>query len=401
MFSLKQTLKYDIFLIYFYDLLYQKDIMLLIKKAYLGINNTTLYHYERKKMLQPTKLLPGILLCFSIALPSWFLGKAFPLMGGPVFGILFGMILIMIFPNLLKESMATGVKYTSKKILQYSIILLGFEMNLFNIIKVGGQSLLIMIFTLTSAFLIAYFIGKLLHMNGKMTTLIGVGTSICGGSAIAATAPVIRAKDEDVAHAISTIFLFNIIAVFIFPPLGHLLQMSDMGFGMWAGTAINDTSSVVAAGVSWSSAAGNNMALEFATIVKLTRTLMIVPITLVLAIYTSRQVQQETLKASQSTSLGNSSQEATFEFSKVFPWFVIGFLITALINTFAGLPPEFSHYMVVGGKFLIVMAMSAIGLNTNLKKLITNGYKPICLGLCCWFTVAVVSLVVQYFLGQL
>lgn len=348
-----------------------------------------------------SKIFPGIFLCLAIALPSWFLGKAFPLIGGPVFGILFGMILIMIFPNLLKGTAESGVKYTSKKILQYSIILLGFEMNLFNIIKVGGQSLLVMIFTLTSAFLVAYFVGNLLHLKGKMTTLIGVGTSICGGSAIAATAPVIRAGDEDVAHAISTIFLFNIIAVFIFPPLGHLLQMSDVGFGMWAGTAINDTSSVVAAGVSWSSVAGNNVALEFATIVKLTRTLMIVPITLVLAIYTSKQLQKDALQTSQSASADPSVPEVAFKFSKVFPWFVIGFLATALINTFAGLPPEISHYMVLVGKFMIVMAMSAIGLNTNLKKLITNGYKPICLGLCCWFSVSVVSLAVQYFMGQL
>ncbi len=337
-----------------------------------------------------TKMLAGILTCLIIAVPAWLLGKAFPIIGGPVFGILFGMILAFIRRPELLDS---GIKFTSKYILQYSIILLGFEMNLFNVIKVGGQSLMVMIFTLTSSFITAYLVGKALKIDGNTTTLIGIGTSICGGSAIAATAPVIRAKDEDVAQAISTIFLFNIIAVFIFPPLGHLLGLSDTGFGMWAGTAINDTSSVVAAGASWSSAAGNNTALAFATIVKLTRTLMIVPITLVLAVYTTRKIKRE--------SAAGGDGKNSFSIVKVFPWFVLGFVFTAILNTFLPIPDGVSETLVQIGKFMIVMAMTAIGLNTNLKKLLTNGLKPICLGLCCWFVVAVVSLVVQHFIGML
>lgn len=334
------------------------------------------------------KMIKGILVCLVIALPAWLLGKALPIIGGPVFGILFGMILAFIKRP---ASFDSGIKYTSKAILQYAIILLGFEMNMFNVIKVGGQSLLVMLFTLSSSFITAYIAGKALKVDGKTATLIGVGTSICGGSAIAATAPVIRANDEDVAQAISTIFLFNIIAVFIFPPLGHLMGLSDTGFGMWAGTAINDTSSVVAAGASWSSAAGNNTALAFATIVKLTRTLMIVPITLVLAIYTTRKIRRE--------NAANGESGNNFSIAKIFPWFVLGFVLTALINTFLPIPAAVSSTLVQIGKFMIVMAMTAIGLNTNLKKLLTNGLKPICLGLCCWFVVAVMSLLVQHFIG--
>ena len=202
---------------------------------------------------------------------------------------------------------------------------------------------------------------------------------------------MIQAKDEDVAQSISTIFLFNIIAVFIFPPLGHLFGLSDTGFGMWAGTAINDTSSVVAAGASWSSAAGNNTALAFATIVKLTRTLMIVPITLVLAIYTAKKLSKKAASADEG--------ENSFRFIKVFPWFVLGFVLTAVLNTFLPIPASVSETLVQIGKFMIVMAMTAIGLNTDLKKLLTNGLKPICLGLCCWFIVAAVSLIVQHFIG--
>ena len=351
---------------------------------------------KMKEKFFTLKMIYGILACLIIAVPAWLLGNKFPIIGGPVFGILIGMLLAFLKRP---ESLNPGIKFTSKYILQYSIILLGFEMNLFNVIKVGGQSLLVMLFTLTASFVTAYFLGKAMKIDGNTTTLIGVGTSICGGSAIAATAPVIRAKDEDVAQAISTIFLFNIIAVFIFPPLGHLMGLSDTGFGMWAGTAINDTSSVVAAGASWSSAAGNNTALAFATIVKLTRTLMIVPITLVLAVYTARKLSKK--KAERSSGGESSEADSNFSFVKVFPWFVLGFVLTAVLNTFLPIPVSVSEALVKIGKFMIVMAMSAIGLNTNLKKLLTNGLKPILLGLSCWFVVAAVSLIVQHFIGMI
>ena len=205
-----------------------------------------------------------------------------------------------------------GVSYTSKKLLQYSIILLGFDMNLYNVLHVGRQTLILMAFTLTAAFLTAYFFGKLLKIKGNTKTLIGVGSAICGGSAIAATAPVIHASDEEVAHSISTIFLFNVIAAFLFPFLGHVLGMSDQNFGLWAGTAVNDTSSVVAAGYSFSNAAGN-----LAVIVKLTRTLMIVPVTLALAIYTSKK--------------NTGIQKGNFNLLKIFPWFVLGFLVASVM----------------------------------------------------------------------
>jgi uncharacterized integral membrane protein (TIGR00698 family) len=323
-------------------------------------------------------LAPGLSLCLGIAIPAWFLGKAMPVIGSPVFGILFGMA---IAPGFLKirPQLDDGIKYTSKKILQFSIILLGFDMNLFNVLKVGSQSLLVMLFTISASLIMAFAVGKALKVDGKIATLIGVGTSICGGSAIAATAPVIHAEDDEVAHAISTIFLFNIIAVFIFPSLGRLLGMSDTGFGMWAGTAINDTSSVVAASAAWGTAAGNDAALVFATIVKLTRTLMIVPIVLALAIHGTRKSKQE-------------GKASAFKFTKVFPWFVAGFAAVAVINTFAGMPAPISRMLFTIGKFMIVMAMAAIGLNTNLKKLLANGFKPIFLGLCCWLAVALTSL---------
>lgn len=317
---------------------------------------------------------PGILLAVFIALPAWILGGLFPIIGGPILGIIFGMLAALWKrPAILND----GIKYASKKILQGAIILIGFDMNLYHVLKVGSQSLLIMLFTLTAAFLTSWLAGKSLKIQSNTSTLIGVGTAICGGSAIAATAPVIKATDKEVAYSISTIFFFNIAAVFIFPAVGHLLAMSNTGFGMWAGTAINDTSSVVAAGYSYSNAAGN-----FATIVKLTRTLMIIPVTLFLAIYTSRKCNDNN----------------TFCLKKIFPWFVLGFVIASILNTSAIFPSQISTLLAQTGKFLIVVAMVAIGLNTQIKEFVSHGIKPVLLGLACWIAVALTSLMVQHLL---
>jgi uncharacterized integral membrane protein (TIGR00698 family) len=328
----------------------------------------------------PANILPGILESLVLAIPAWFAGKLVPVIGGAVFAILFGLILGSIFRP---ARCVAGIKFTGKKILQYSIILLGFEMQIHNVITVGSRSLFVMLFTLLAAFSSAAIMYRVLHVKGKQAVLIGVGTCICGGSAIAATAPVIGADDDDIAQSISTIFLFNIVAVFIFPALGRILGLSDEGFGLWVGTAVNDTSSVVATASVWSEAAGNNTALALATIVKLTRTLLIIPVTLVLAVYTTR----------------SQGKGSGFHIARIFPWFVLGFLLAAMINSFVPMEPALPRFLAQCGKFLIVMAMAAIGLSTNVKNLIAGGRRPILLGLVCWIAVAVVSLVVQHLTG--
>ena len=316
---------------------------------------------------------PGVALTILVAIPAWFLGTLLPVVGSPVLGILFGMLLAFFKrPKRLED----GIRFTSKKMLQTAIILLGFGMNLYQVFKVGGQTLLLMVFTLTAAFLAAYIGGRLFRVTGNTKTLIGVGTAICGGSAIAAAAPVLQASEEEVAHSISTIFLFNVIAAFLFPALGHLLHLSDTGFGLWAGTAVNDTSSVVAAGYAFSTAAGN-----LAVIVKLTRTLMIVPVTLILALMTARKRKGEAAGG--------------YKLRKIFPWFVLGFLAASVVSTFVPLPQVVFGTLSQVGRFFIVMAMAAIGLNTNLPALIKKGGKPILLGLFCWAVLAVTSLAVQ------
>lgn len=335
---------------------------------------------------QSATIVSGILFTFILSLPAYLLGQLFPVIGAPIFGIGLGIIIASIggdhYNHFAKHfSLDSGIHYTSKKILQYAIILLGFEMNLYRLVEVGLSSLTIILGTISASLIAAYVMAKVLHVDWKIGTLIGVGTSICGGSAIAATAPVIDANEEEVAHSISTIFLFNIIAVFLFPFIGHLLGMSDTGFGYFAGTAINDTSSVVAASTAWSTAAGNNTALLLATVVKLTRTLMIIPITLILSLYRIKKEKDTPTKG--------------VSIKKIFPWFVLYFVLAAILRTFMPIPDTFANLCVQFGKFMIVMAMTAIGLNTHLKRLIQNGLKPIALGLVAWFCVAMTSLIIQ------
>lgn len=318
--------------------------------------------------------LPGIALTVILALPAWFLGRMFPIIGSPVLGILFGMMLAFWKRPVWLER---GITYTARKLLQYSIILLGFDMNLFNVLTAGKQTIFLMLFTLSATFFTAFIAGKLLKLSSHTTILIGVGTAICGGSAIAATAPLIHAKDEDVARSISTIFLFNIIAAFLFPFLGHILHMTDYHFGLWTGTAVNDTSSVIAAGYAFSTAAGN-----LAIIVKLTRTLTIVPIIFVLAILTARKTAQH--------------PETRYPLSKVFPWFILGFIAASFMSTFFPIPNGAITLFTNIGKFAVVMAMVAMGLNTPIALLIKNGRKPLLLGFSCWAVLSTVSLLIQY-----
>lgn len=345
--------------------------------------------------------LPGILLCLLIAVPSWLTVSLFPaleVIGAPVIAIILGMIITLFLKK--KDKLAKGITFTSKKILQYAVILLGFGLNLATIGQVGLTSLPIIVSTIATSLIISFIMYKLLKIQSKTATLIGVGSSICGGSAIAATAPVIDADDEEIAQSISVIFLFNVIAALIFPTLGGMLGMSDTGFGLFAGTAVNDTSSVTAAASTWDTLHGTDgMVLEYATIVKLTRTLAIIPITLVLAFVRMRKEKK-----------ANSDSQTKVSLKQIFPMFILYFVLASVITTIvtavlANNPEGLSTANSVFGflkqlsKFFIVMAMGAIGLNTNIVKLIKSGGKPILLGFTCWVAIAAVSLVMQNLLG--
>mgnify|MGYP000537258121 FL=1 len=332
----------------------------------------------------------GILLCLVIAVPSWFLGKAFPIIGGAVIAILAGMVVTLLLRD--KSGMEPGIRFVSKKVLQWAVILLGFGMDLNVVVQTGRQSLPIIVCTISVSLLVAFFLRRWMRIPGKVATLVGVGSSICGGSAIAATAPVIDADEEEVAQAISVIFFFNVLAALLFPALGQAIGFdttSGEAFGIFAGTAVNDTSSVTATAATWDSMWNLGSAtLDKAVTVKLTRTLAIIPITLVLAFLRTRREKQDG---------GNR-----VDFKKIFPFFILFFIAASIVTTVAvhfGVSASVFDPVKELSKFLIVLAMAAIGLNTNIVKLVRSGGKPIALGACCWISITAVSLLMQHLLG--
>ena len=328
----------------------------------------------------------GLLLCLCIAIPAWLLGQAVPVVGGPVFSILIGMVLTLFWKN--KTKVQPGIGFTSKKVLQYAVILLGFGMNLSQILSKGAQSLPIIVATISTSLVIAFVLCRVMNVPGKIATLVGVGSSICGGSAIAATAPVIDADDREIAQAISVIFLFNVIAALVFPTLGGMLGLTNEGFGLFAGTAINDTSSVTAAASAWDSMHPGANVLESATVVKLTRTLAIIPITLALACWQMHLARK-----------AGGDAKSTFSLKRAFPMFVLFFVLASVITTVFQLPVSITAPIKELSKFFIVMAMAAIGFNTDIVELVKKGGKPIALGFCCWIGIACMSLGMQHVLG--
>lgn len=348
-------------------------------------------------MKKAKELAPGMVLCASIAAVATAIVKSvsgLEIMGAPVLGIIIGMAFGSSLKPGNRAEFKTGIAFTSKKILQYAVVLLGFGLNLATVGKVGATSLPIIISTIATSLITAYIVYRLFKVPSNVATLIGVGSSICGGSAIAAAAPAIGADDEEIAQSISVVFLFNVVAALLYPTLGDMIGLTDAGFGLFAGTAINDTSSVTAAASVWDTLHGTDGAvLEYATIVKLTRTLAIIPITVVLSIMNARKTQTEGAKIS---------------IAKMVPRFIIYFVLasafTTVVNqvlTGAALEAAAGAFALLKkvSKFFIVMAMSAIGINTDVVKLVKTGAKPISLGLCCWAIIGVVSLTMQKILG--
>lgn len=333
------------------------------------------------------KNVKGLLLCLVIAVPSWFLGKMFPVIGGAVIAIVAGMVTTVFWKD--KNSFAPGITFSSKKILQWAVVLLGFGMDLGVVFQTGKQSLPIIVCTITTSLVLSFVLHKAMDIPSKISTLVGVGSSICGGSAIAATAPVIDADDEEVAQAISVIFFFNVLAAILFPIFGQMIGFdttSGEAFGVFAGTAVNDTSSVTAAASTWDSMWGlGSQTLDKAVTVKLTRTLAIIPITLVLAFLRTRKASE--------------NGENKVSMKQIFPFFILYFIAASVITTVAvqsGISANVFAPVKELSKFFIVLAMAAIGLNTDIVKLVKTGGKPLVMGACCWAGITAVSLLMQH-----
>lgn len=324
------------------------------------------------------RMAGGVLLCVAIAVAAnaaaWFV----PLVGAPLFAIAIGVVLT----NTLREPLRLKqlrISEVSKLALKGGIILLGASLDIGDILRTGLDSLPLLLITIGVGLLCSLGLGRLMGVDWRMRCLIGIGTTICGGSAIAALAPVLRAKAEEIAYAISVIFFFNMIAVFTFPPLGHLIGLSDTGFGLWAGTAVNDTSAVVASGFAYSHEAG-----IMATIVKLTRTTLIIPLVIGFGL-AMPWLDPEAKRAE--TSLAQRVYQAV-------PMFILLFLLAAVLNTL-GLFGSFAPNIQLLGRWVLVVALAAVGLQGYWSAFVGAGTKPLLLGLATWVAVGVSSLAIQ------
>ena len=328
-------------------------------------------------------LLPGFILALAIAAVAKVIESLLPvhIIGASVIALFAGMIINSFY----RPAWAVpGLKFTSKKILKFAIILLGASLSVGVILSVGQRSLLVMVFTLLTCFGGGYLIGKALGLNWKLSNLISAGTGICGGSAIAAIAPVIDAEDKDIAYAMSATFLFDMAMVVLFPIMGRAMGLSDEAYGLWAGTAVNDTSSVVAAGYAFSEGGG-----DYATMVKLTRTLSIIPTVLVFAFINVRLAKKKHLE----------STGAKVNIGGLFPWFILGFLALAALKSTGIIPPEISKIAKSTSKFLMVAALAAIGLGTSFKDMKKAGLNPMLHGFIISALVVIVALAVEWCMG--
>ena len=338
----------------------------------------------KKRMDGVIKIIPGFGAACLLAFVARYIESLLPIhiIGASVIALLLGMLI----NSFCKPTwLAPGLKFTSKKILKLAIILLGASLSVNVILSVGKMSLMVMVFTLLTCFGGGYLVGKALGLNWKLSNLISAGTGICGGSAIAAIAPVIDAEDKDIAYAMSATFLFDMAMIVLFPIMGRWMGLSDMAYGLWAGTAVNDTSSVVAAGYAFSEGAG-----DFATMVKLTRTLSIIPTVLVFTFINLR------LKKKQSI---NTTSGKKVNIMKLFPWFIVGFIGLAIINNMGYIPANVSACAKDVSKFLMVSALAAIGLGTSFKEVRKSGFAPMMHGFIISALVVVVAIGVEWCMG--
>jgi uncharacterized integral membrane protein (TIGR00698 family) len=342
-----------------------------------------------KQIKSIVSLLPGFLLALCIAYVAKTIESLMSvhLIGASVIALFIGMIINHFWkPN---RYFVSGLKFTSKKILKFAIVLLGASLSMNTILQVGRMSLIVMFFTLLTCFGGGYFIGRALGLNWKLSNLISAGTGICGGSAIAAIAPTIDAEDTDIAYAMSATFLFDMAMIVLFPIMGRALGLSDMAYGLWAGTAVNDTSSVVAAGYAFSEGAG-----DFATMVKLTRTLSIIPTVIVFSLIQGHIKKKEAMAGGE----GEAAMRHVNLLS-LFPWFIVGFLAVALLNSVNVIPADVSATAKNVSKFLMVAALAAIGLNTSFTDMKKSGIRPMIHGFIISALVVIVAIAVEYCMG--
>jgi uncharacterized integral membrane protein (TIGR00698 family) len=318
-------------------------------------------------------LAPGILFAVALALVAVFLGLKWPVVGAPIFAIAAGIVARRLIGS--SGALEPGTKFASKQLLQAGIVLLGFGINLAVLWQDGRSSAWVLVGSLVAGLAGGLVLGRLMRVDFNIRLLVAAGTSVCGASAIAAIAPVIGAEAGEVAFATATIFLYNIVAVFLFPAIGHALHLTAATFGTWAGTAINDTSSVLAAGYAYAPAAG-----QIATVVKLARTLAILPIAAGAALYVSQR---------------SAGSRGRFDFVATMPWFIVLFVAAAAVASIGVVPASILSGLATAGRYIMIVAFAGVGFGSDFDKLRTVGFSPLVLGAAVWALVAISSLAIQ------
>jgi uncharacterized integral membrane protein (TIGR00698 family) len=321
--------------------------------------------------------LSGIAAAVGVAIAATLLARFVPLVGAPVLAIVLGIAVRAIRP--MPIALRPGIAFCARTVLQAAIVLSGLGLSLAAVVRTGLGTLPVTLGTMAVALVLAPLVGRLFGIDKTVRTLVGVGTAICGASAIAAVSAVIEPAEAEIALAIATVFFYNIVAVLVFPPIGHALHLSQDAFGLWAGTAINDTSSVVAAGYVYGQQAGAH-----ATIVKLTRATMILPVVAAIAVLRAR---------------GRREAGVSLPWRQIVPWFILWFLVAALASGAGLIPATWHDGIGIASTFLIAVALGAIGLQTELAALLRAGPRPLALGFVLWVAVAASSLAIQRVTG--
>jgi uncharacterized integral membrane protein (TIGR00698 family) len=324
------------------------------------------------------KYVPGLGLLLAIAIPAMLIQHQITVSGRAVVSaVAIAIVIGVLLRNLvgLPGPCKPGVGLAVKRLLRIGIAMLGAQLSLGQVLRTGGKAVVVVALCILLAILVVRFLSTRMGLSDRLGTLLGVGTSICGVSAIVATAPAIEAKQEETSLAVATITVFGLLAVVIYPLLGRLLGLTDGFFGAWAGTAVNDTSQVVATGLIYSQEAG-----EVATVVKLTRNLFMAPVIVVLSSWYLRKGQGSGARGGGKIPLKNAV-----------PGFVLGFVAMAVLNSLGVFPAAVLDLIKTASSWLIVIALAGVGVETNLASLRTIGFRPFYAGLCAATFMAAVS----------
>jgi len=334
--------------------------------------------------MKTEKYLPGLAMLVAISALATLAAMLLPEYIGSVFiAVLLGILINNIF-NIDKDKFGPGIELGLKKILKLAIILLGAGISFQEMLAIGGRGLLVVVLIISGAFGLTFLLGSLLGINFKQKLLIAAGLSICGNTAVVTSAPIIEAEEEDIFLAVGIVTIFGVIAVFLYPLIGGLLALSDNVFGAWAGTAINDTSQVVAAGFIYSDAAG-----RVATLIKLTRNVLMVPIILLVGLLYNNNNSSET----DSTEPKENSRP---DLVKIFPTFILGFLFLAAVNSLGLIPSVLAENLDSLAGFLILLALSGIGLQVEIRNIRRIGFAPLITGLSVAIFMAAASLLINF-----